>query len=380
MDKLELTKSDLESKSASEGQLILPNLKVQDPLFFKIKFRKKISYVLATLHVLPLRLVLHLIDKYVDQTKTCALETLYGNLDSPVNISKEEEAKKLADYGVLLEEGEEDYFSRLPKSMQGRINNLLSIHSLKTPGNKIKINFLFLLMCQETMILTKNGMDGDLTKIFQSANVRLFALDNPSVREELLPQAIRDLEPYDCFSKLYQLSYTSISFSYQEEQVIDAYCKGNIKYLTDIFAERQEPQERDLCWISKIEYLHQRSPSPCLFAFGAAHVIRILEILKSNGFKISKMDNQGKFVPFSYEIEPDVPFMHIDSVRQLESATQNLKTFRRQILEPKHPSVSWLYAIRDFYTWEEWKQQGNRANPDVKARGSVPCRYPRNPK
>jgi len=244
--------------------------------------------------------------------------------------------------GAFRAPSDEDFYSTLPKIIQDKLNKIVS-HLLLCSNhsenylnaNELKPSVLLNFLINEKQIL-QIGMDKHLYQIFKKNNKEILELDEGDDGE---------LERNECeaLSCLHHYEEIESKAEIELQRLQIQYLEGNLSALeSDTLTEDYQLTERNFKWIPKIMFFHCIKQFPALFAVGAAHLIGpagILNILQNSGFTIKRMDSEGNFSLY------DVQRPAVCSAIQLQAQADNYQLLRTQILEPSHPTISWLYAI-----------------------------------
>lgn len=351
--------------STNNSEILSPQQ--NNPHFFELEYGGKISYVLGTYHTIPYSALHKDVKAIIRKLNSLVLESVHKKISNKNEI-------EFGIHGPFRSPNEIDYYSRLPSFVKNLFNELVTKCCKRGnwfKAHECKLSFLMYLLSYKLEIEV-DGMDYYLSENFNKRKKEIFELDNDTV-DELFENEYAKFSEEECCSYLYCFDLVEMEkITFEERRDEEEYFLGE-KYVFLIAQEEyNEVIERNLNWIKKIVYNHFSGKSSVLFAFGMAHLygpLGVLNILENSGFRIRKMNSEGKFI--SYNCEESSTCSAIQIVEQ----ENNYKLLRSQILNPNHPTISWLYSVQNTSRdapWNQWEKQYNEEKKESSATGYGP--------
>lgn len=272
------------------------------PFYFRIERNGKISDILGTSH----------------NTSFEALPIACQQQAKSANILVSEHAcfnmlEKESCYVVRTADEPIWYQSLLPSS-QEIVQNSLKLLNSTIPAEQLSYFALMVFAMAGDELL---GMDRYLRLNFIEKNLHIHALDDPDL---IHPSCLSLMEMQDKISKFYKefkcsqpdndaiISMIEQAFRDMQEPYEDEeYLSGDINLASedqddDPFMEKCHAIQRNYSWMPKILKLHESQPEGRqLIAVGYGHLFGkdgMLQLLIESGFKITRMDTTGEFVPY----------------------------------------------------------------------------------
>jgi len=273
---------------------------ITDPLLFKVSYEGKESLLLGSCHSISLSEFSPLVKDKLLSSKTLVLE----GLETFSDLSKE----RLKELPILRQNRGEPWFEELSSQLQDYLvkefEPLIQAFHPELKVRDLEYWAAFLKYNSPSHF----GMDYELQhKHFK--NSEKHALETLESAMNLIRYDVPNLEVFRKILTQDYAYYLKTGHNYQtspeKDKLMAPYREGDIEALKPKgdWPFKISTGARNLKWLPKIIHLHKAKPQP-LFVVGCYHLFGkkgILNLLREQGFKIQKMNDQGEFSSLDLE-------------------------------------------------------------------------------
>lgn len=248
---------------------------------YSIEKDGKLSYVVGTIHCIPLSLIQKEIQEILISQEYLVIE------------SKDND--KLNNAILFLNENDENWWDQLSENERNvlSISPLIKIKNYKIP---FAVSNLMHWNSEETMriitgLVNFTGMDSFLENFYSQENVYVLETADEIASVLLKSKLFIDIEDLKYWLPLSEGLQGPEKVRFAEEHIDESFFPME-DYSNEDMLYDNLIDDRNLLWIDRIENFHKNLDGKVLFAFGEAHLYSnqgILKLLKNRDFKVTKI-------------------------------------------------------------------------------------------